>query len=99
MSWILTECLPPLTLEGLSKVVYRLIFQFRGGMKDSGVDSFRRRVNRRLGRVISSQVHRVARAGGRWLAMFGELGHKGLEMLLGTFDLLEAVVIGAAGQA
>ncbi len=31
--------------------------------------------------------------------MFGELGHKGLDMLLGTFDLLEAVVIGTAGLA
>ncbi len=68
-------------------------------MKGSGADSFRGRMNRRLGRVISSQGHRVARVGGQWLTMFGELGHKGLEMLLGTFDLLEAVVIGAAGQA
>jgi hypothetical protein len=52
-----------------------------------------------LGRVISSQVHRVARVDGLGLTMFGELGHEGLEMLLGTFDLVEAVVIGATGQA
>ncbi len=66
-------------------------------MEGGGVDSFRGRVNRILGRVISSQVCRVA--GRRGLTMFGELGHKGLEMLLSTFDLSEAVVIGAAGQS
>jgi hypothetical protein len=77
-------------------------------MKGGRVDSFRDRVNQMLSTVISSQGCEQRAGDGllclaywdtRWLTMFGVLGHKGVEMLLCTFDLVEAVVIGAAGQA